>query len=89
MPKQAHADEMADAHGGRWGWFLAGAIAGVVIGVLYAPCSGRSARDAVTGTGRNWYGRSRDFYERGRGLVEDAAELFERGRRLATRDLER
>jgi gas vesicle protein len=88
MLRHAQADETAGAHGGSWGWFLAGTLTGAVIGMLYAPCSGRSARHAITSAGRDWYGRSRDYYERGRELVGDAAELFERGRRLATRDLE-
>lgn len=87
MPKQAPTEQTTEADS-RWGWFLAGAVVGVAIGVLYAPSSGRSAREAIAGAGREWYGRSREFYLRGKGLMDDAAELFERGRRLATRDLD-
>jgi gas vesicle protein len=69
-------------------WFLAGAGIGIVFGMLYAPRSGREARNALSGTGRELRDRSRDFYERGRQLVDDASDLFERGRRLASGGLE-
>ncbi len=62
---------------GKIAWFLAGAAVGVVAGMLLAPRSGKDTRDAMTGTGR-------DVYERTRHIVDDAAELFERGRKLAS-----
>jgi gas vesicle protein len=69
-------------------WFLAGAAIGFVFGMLYAPRSGRETRDALSGTGRELYDRSRGIYERGRLLVDDATDLFDRGRRLASGGLE-
>ena len=54
------------------------------IGFLFAPRSGRATRDALSETGRDLYGRSREFYQKGRLVVDDAAELFERGRRMAS-----
>ncbi|HWQ54218.1 MAG TPA: YtxH domain-containing protein [Bryobacteraceae bacterium] len=89
MSERAHAEEATNGTGraGTVLWFLTGAAVGVAVGVLYAPWSGREARERITGTSRDLYGRSLEFYSRGRGLVEDASELFERGRRLATRDI--
>lgn len=90
MFEQAHLEERGDGAGpgGSLIWFFAGAAVGVAVGMLYAPSSGRAARERITETGRDLYGRSREFYEQGRELLEDAAGLFERGRRLATRDME-
>jgi gas vesicle protein len=87
MCEQVRADRKT-CQGGTVLWFLAGAVAGVAIGLLYAPRSGRATRDAISGSGREWYGRSRDFYEKGRQIVDDAADLFERGRRMASGGLE-
>lgn len=90
MFEQAHPEEHRDGAGGGGSliWFMVGAAVGVAAGMLYAPSSGRTTRERITGTGRELYGRSRELYERGCELVDDAAELFERGRRLATRDME-
>jgi len=75
------------------GWFVAGALIGAAVGVLFAPKSGKETRayladkvqqskDAVADTSSNLVEASRDMFERGKQLVEDAADLFERGRRL-------
>jgi gas vesicle protein len=69
--------------GGRLAWFFAGALAGVVLGVLYAPRSGKETRDAISGGSRDLYGRGCEFFEKSRQLVDDANDLFERGRKLA------
>ncbi len=69
-------------------WFLAGAVLGVLVGILWAPRSGRDTRDALSGTSRELYGRSREYYEKGRQFMDDAADLFERGRRLASGGIE-
>jgi len=74
-------------------WFLAGAVVGVSIAMLYAPQSGRDTRqfisdktqqtkDAVGDSSRDLLDAGRDMFERGRRLVEDAADLFDRGKRL-------
>ena len=74
-------------------WFLAGASIGAGIALLYAPKSGRDtrrligrkarySRDAVADMGRDLWDKGRDLYEKGRQVADDAAELFERGRRL-------
>jgi hypothetical protein len=74
-------------------WFLTGAVVGVAVALLYAPRSGKDARqflsektqegkEAVTESTRGALGTGRDLFDRGRKLVEDAADLFDRGRRL-------
>jgi gas vesicle protein len=77
----------------RYVWFLAGAAIGASIALLYAPKSGRDTRrligrkarhgrEAVAEVGRDLWDKGRDLYEKGRQVADDAAEMFERGRRL-------
>jgi gas vesicle protein len=79
--------------GSNIGWFVAGVALGMVAAALLAPASGKETRqfitdrtqqgrDAVTGTGKDVFERSKEVIEKGRQLVEDAVELFERGRKL-------
>jgi len=74
-------------------WFLTGAVVGATVAMLYAPRSGKDARqfitdktqqgrEAVAESSRDLLNAGRDMFERGRRLVEDAADLFERGRNL-------
>jgi gas vesicle protein len=74
-------------------WFVAGAAVGAGIALLYAPQSGRDTRriikkktreggEALADSGRDLMDKGRDLYEKGRRVADDAAELFERGRRL-------
>jgi len=78
---------------GKFVWFLAGAAVGAGIALLYAPKSGRDTRrligrkarhggEAVAEISRDLWDKGRDLYEKGRQVADDAAELFERGRRL-------
>ncbi|HWB96710.1 MAG TPA: YtxH domain-containing protein [Bryobacteraceae bacterium] len=84
-----HEDE--DALG--LGWFLAGVIIGAAVALLYAPKSGKATREylaekaqegkeAVADAGKDVFAAGQEMYEKGRHLVEDAADLFERGRKL-------
>ena len=70
-----------------------GAALGAACALLYAPKSGRDTRnlitqkaqeatDAVTGTSRDLYERGKDVYDKSKQVVDDAAALFERGRKL-------
>ena len=79
--------------GGKLGWFMAGAILGGAVALLYAPKSGKETRDLInkkTGEGKEVldktskevYEKGREFYDRGKQIADDAADLFERGRRL-------
>jgi gas vesicle protein len=74
-------------------WFLAGAAAGAAIALLYAPKTGRDTRKllqkttrdgrkAVENTGEELMERGKELYDRGRKIADDAAELFEKGRKL-------
>ena len=78
---------------GNIAWFLAGALIGTAVAVLYTPKSGKENRqyladkvqqskEAVTDTSSNIVEASKDMFDRGRQLVDDAADLFERGRKL-------
>ena len=74
-------------------WFVAGAITGAAVALLYAPKSGRdtrkylnkqtrNSREAVESGGKELMDRGKDLYDRGRKIADDAADLFERGRKL-------
>lgn len=86
---------MADNN--RLVWFVAGVAVGATVALLYAPQSGTATRrmigkkakrsgeaisEAVTDTGRDLMEKGRDLYEKGRRVADEAAELFERGRRI-------
>jgi gas vesicle protein len=85
---------MAEDNGGsKLNWFLAGAALGAGVALLYAPKSGRDTRrlisrkaeeskEAIAETGKEVYERGKDIYEKGRKVADEAAELFERGRKL-------
>lgn len=93
MSEELQAVERTDDGTSRLAWFLAGAIVGATIAVLYAPKSGKDTRQAISGatqrgkdavsdTGKELVDAGRDMFDRGRRLVEDAADLFDRGRKL-------
>ncbi|HET9318380.1 MAG TPA: YtxH domain-containing protein [Bryobacteraceae bacterium] len=85
---------MADQEeGGKLGWFVAGAILGGAVALLYAPKSGKETRafinkktdegkEALSETSREVYEKGREIYDKGKQIADDAADLFERGRRL-------
>jgi gas vesicle protein len=77
----------------RLAWFIAGAAVGAAVALLYAPKSGKDTRrylsnstkdgrEAMEAGGRELMDRGREIYERGKQIAEDAADLFERGRKL-------
>ena len=74
-------------------WFVLGAAVGAAVALLYAPQSGdrtrrilsrkaKESREALSDSGRELLDRGRDLYDRGRRVADDAAQLFERGRRM-------
>src|SRR5271155_1129798 len=88
-------EDSLDEDGGsnRMAWFIAGVLLGATVSILYAPKSGKDARqfvtdktqrgkDAVVDKGKEIADSSREMFERGRKVVEDAAELFDRARKL-------
>ncbi len=77
----------------RVAWFLTGVLIGATVAILYAPKSGQDARqflndktqrgkEVVADKTKDIADASRDMFERGRKVVEDAAELFDRARKL-------
>ena len=85
---------MADREeSGKLGWFVAGAVLGGAVALLYAPKSGKETRqfinkktgegkEALNQTGKEVVEKSREIFDRGKQIADDAADLFERGRRL-------
>ena len=84
---------MAKDSGTSVAWFLAGAAAGAAVALLYAPKTGkdtrkllhrtsREGREAVESSGKELMDRGKELYDRGRKIAEEAADLFERGRKL-------
>ncbi|HTD43417.1 MAG TPA: YtxH domain-containing protein [Bryobacteraceae bacterium] len=83
---------MAQDNGERMIWFVAGAALGAAVALLYAPQAGdrtrrmisrkaKESREVLSESGRDLLDKGRDLYEKGRKVADDAAELFERGRR--------
>ena len=82
-------------NGNKLAWFLAGAAIGATVALLYAPQSGRDTRkyirkktdegrEVLAGAGKDILDRSREVYDKGRKIAEEAGEYLERGRRLVT-----
>jgi gas vesicle protein len=74
-------------------WFVAGAAVGATLALLFAPASGdvtrrrirraaEDGKDRISEAGRDLMERGRDLYEKGKQVADDAASLFERGRKL-------
>jgi gas vesicle protein len=74
-------------------WFFAGAALGATIALLYAPQPGHETRrqikgaalkgaDRVAESGQQIAELGRELVERGKALSSEAAEMFERGRKL-------
>jgi gas vesicle protein len=66
-------------------WFLAGLGFGALVGVLYAPRSGRETRDAIRSTALE----GRDYIKnRGRDAKDTVSEWVERGKEVVNRQKE-
>lgn len=66
-------------------WFLAGLGFGALMGVLYAPRSGRETRDALMNTAQE----GREFIKtRGREARENMGQWVERGKEVVNRGKE-
>lgn len=74
-------------------WFLAGAVVGATVAILYAPASGEKTRraigrtavrgkEALADTGRDLVDKGKEIYEKGRKVADDAADLLDRGKKL-------
>ncbi len=68
----------------NWLLFGAGVSIGVAVGVLWAPASGADTRRklAEKAQSNELVDKTRELYEAGLRMAEEAAELFEDGRKL-------
>lgn len=84
---------MAQESGDKVVWFLAGAAIGAAIALLYAPASGEETRakliekanegkDVLGDRGRELMDRGRELYSKGKSMADEAADMFERGKKL-------
>ncbi|MDQ1470285.1 MAG: hypothetical protein QOJ99_1765 [Bryobacterales bacterium] len=84
---------MDENNGSSLGWFLAGMAVGAAAALLYAPQSGKEtrnylgkttheSREAMEASGKELMERGKELYERGKQIADDAADLFERGKKL-------
>ena len=81
MPdREAEVEELESS--GGFLWFLAGVAIGAAVAILYAPKSGKDTRDLLSQKTQETAERTRDFYQQGMQLVDEAAQLWERGRKL-------
>jgi gas vesicle protein len=73
-------EQMAEREeSGKLGWFVAGAVLGGAVALLYAPKSGKETREFIN---KEVFDKGREIYDKGKQIADDAADLFERGRRL-------
>lgn len=67
------------------GAFLLGGIVGAVLGLLFAPRSGKENRDFIALKAKEYWGEGMEFYETGR---EKVTEVYSTGREKATETAE-
>jgi gas vesicle protein len=63
-----------------FGWFLAGLGIGALVGVLYAPKSGKETRDDLVAGALEARDRAQDYYQQG---TEAAGQYVEKGKQVA------
>ena len=77
----------------KLGWFIAGAAIGATVALLYAPKSGKETRkyigkaipqtrETMEDSARDLMDKGKELYDRGKQMADDAADLFERGKKL-------
>ena len=72
---------MADNEsGGGFGWFLAGLGVGALVGVLYAPKSGKETRDDLVAGALDARDRANQMYAQG---VDQVGQYVEQGKQVA------
>ncbi len=65
---------------GGFGWFLAGLGIGALVGVLYAPKSGKETRDDLVASALEARERANKLYEQG---VDQAGQYVDQGKQVA------
>ncbi|MEG9434283.1 YtxH domain-containing protein [Terriglobus sp. ADX1] len=75
---------MADDNMSGLGWFLAGLGIGALVGVLYAPKSGRETREDLAAQARDAKEKANQYVEQGRDQINDyvdkGREYYDKGR---------
>jgi len=72
---------MAEDNGtSGFGWFLAGLGIGALVGVLYAPKSGKETRDDLVAGALDARDKANQFYNQG---VEQAGQYVQQGKQVA------
>jgi gas vesicle protein len=69
-----------DSSSGGFGWFLAGLGIGALVGVLYAPKSGKETRDDLTAAALDARDRANQLYNQG---IEQAGQYVQQGKQVA------
>lgn len=67
--------------GSVFGAFLLGGLVGAVLGLLFAPRSGKETRDLIADRAEDYWGQGVEMYETGK---DKAAEVYATGREKAT-----
>jgi gas vesicle protein len=66
---------------GGFGWFLAGLGIGALVGVLYAPKSGKETRDDLAAAALDARDRANQLYNQG---IEQAGQYVQQGKQVAS-----
>jgi len=66
---------------GGFGWFLAGLGIGALVGVLYAPKSGKETREELVARSLDARDKANELYNQG---VEQATQYVQQGKQVAT-----
>jgi len=69
-----------DNGSGGFGWFLAGLGIGALVGVLYAPKSGKETREDIAAAALEARDRANQLYSQG---IEQAGQYVQQGRQVA------
>ena len=88
---------MRRSNGSNLLWFMAGVATGAAVSLVLTPVSGAETRRLITKgagnaksfleqSGREYLDKGRELYEQGCHLADEAAEMFEDGRRLVEGD---
>lgn len=71
--------------GSVFGAFLLGGIVGAVLGLLFAPRSGKETRDMIADKAQDYWGEGVELYNTG---VQKATEVYESGKETAVEKTE-
>jgi gas vesicle protein len=77
---------MDNENGGGFGWFLAGLGIGALVGVLYAPKSGKETRDDLMAGALDARERANQMYAQG---VDQVGQYAEQGKKAAAEYVDR